>query len=120
MPTNGHGHEHEHDEDATRRMGRGMAWLAALSLLGLLWLFFAGVEARRDNPNRKLATLPGSAAELVLKRNRAGHYIAPGTINDYRAISLPINAQPLVLPAEPDKSKDRDTALLVPCAVVLL
>jgi aspartyl protease family protein len=62
-------------------MSRSMTWLAALSLLGLLWLFFAGIEEQHDNPNRKLVTTPGGAAELVLKRNRAGHYIAPGTIN---------------------------------------
>ena len=69
------------DEDITRRMGRGMAWLAAVALVGLLWLFFEGVETRRDNPNRKLATVPGADTELTLKRNHAGHYVAPGTIN---------------------------------------
>lgn len=65
----------------TRRMGRIMALLAALALLGVLWLFFEGQLERRDNPNRGLAATPGSAAELVLRRNRAGHYVAPGTIN---------------------------------------
>lgn len=65
----------------TRRLGRIMAWLAALALLGVLRLFFEGQLERRNNPNRGLVAAPGSGAELVLKRNRAGHYVAPGTIN---------------------------------------
>lgn len=74
----------EHDtnnQNISRRMGRGMAWLAALALIGLLWLFLADIEARRDNPNRHVTVTPGASAELVLKRNAAGHYIVPGTIN---------------------------------------
>lgn len=69
------------DHADTRRLGRIMSWLAALALLGLLWLYFDGELDRRDNPNRGLVAAPGSSAELVLKRNRAGHYVAPGTIN---------------------------------------
>jgi aspartyl protease family protein len=89
------------EESATRRMGRGMAWLAALALLGLLWLFFEGIEERRDNPNRKLATVPGGAAELALKRNRAGHYIAPGLINGQPVtFMLDTGATQVALPAK--------------------
>ena len=73
--------EPEHKKDITRPVGRGMAWLAALALIGVLWLFFEGMETRRNNPNRHLATTPGESSELTLKRNHAGHYIAPGTIN---------------------------------------
>ncbi|MDR1423646.1 MAG: retroviral-like aspartic protease family protein [Azoarcus sp.] len=74
----------EHDtrnQDVIRRTGRGMAWLAALALIGLLWLFFADIEARRNSPNRNVSVIPGASAELVLKRNAAGHYVVPGTIN---------------------------------------
>lgn len=67
----------EHD---TRRIGRVMSWLAALTLLGLLWLFFDDQLMRQNDPNRGLVVAPGSG-ELVLKRNRMGHYVAPGTIN---------------------------------------
>lgn len=54
-----------------------LAWIAAL---GLLWLVFEDVIERRYNPNRDLRVSEGGG-ELVLKRNRAGHYVAPGTIN---------------------------------------
>ncbi|MDR2690446.1 MAG: TIGR02281 family clan AA aspartic protease [Azoarcus sp.] len=69
------------DENTTRRMGRNMAWLAAMTLIGLLWLFFDKTLEWRENPNRAVRTVPGANAELVLKRNRSGHYVAPGTIN---------------------------------------
>ncbi|GHT84676.1 hypothetical protein AGMMS49543_14760 [Betaproteobacteria bacterium] len=69
------------DRDPTRRAGSVMTWLTALSVLVVLWLFFDAVLERRNNPNRDLALTPGAATELVLKRNRDGHYVAPGTIN---------------------------------------
>lgn len=62
-----------------RSMGRGMAWLASLSLLGLLYLFFDSNLQARNNPNRQLQVAPG--AELVLQRGRNGHYVFPGEIN---------------------------------------
>ena len=60
-------------------MGRGMAWLASLALLGVLYLFFDGSLQARNNPNRALQIAPG--AELVLQRSRDGHYVFPGEIN---------------------------------------
>ena len=65
-----------------RRLGRGMIALAWLALLGVLWLGFADVLERRANPNRHVVTSAG-VAELVLQRNRAGHYLVPGTINGH-------------------------------------
>lgn len=64
----------------TRRLGRGMFLLASLALLGILWMAFDGYLERSWNPNRNLSLQSGES-ELVLKRNRAGHYIAPGSIN---------------------------------------
>lgn len=70
-----------------RRLGRGMIILAWLSALGLLWFVFEDVLERRENPNRNL-TVQSGANELVLKRNRAGHYVAPGTINGQPVVFL--------------------------------
>lgn len=68
------------------RLGKGMAWIASLIILGLLTLFFNRYIEQRDNPNRALQVAPG--AELVLKRSSNGHYIFPGTINQKRVTFL--------------------------------
>ncbi|MCU7905303.1 MAG: TIGR02281 family clan AA aspartic protease [Candidatus Thiodiazotropha sp. (ex Epidulcina cf. delphinae)] len=56
------------------------AWLL---LLLLLTLFFSQWLERQRNPNRQLSVTTGVAGEVavVLQRNRAGHYVAPGRIN---------------------------------------
>lgn len=53
-----------------------LAWL--LVFAGLYW-FFSGWNERQFNPNIDAAVVDG--AELVLQRNRGGHYVAPGIIN---------------------------------------
>ncbi|MCU7843589.1 MAG: TIGR02281 family clan AA aspartic protease [Candidatus Thiodiazotropha sp. (ex Monitilora ramsayi)] len=56
------------------------AWVLLLLLLTLL---FSQWLDRQNNPNRQLIDMAtqNGVAELVLKRNRAGHYLVPGTIN---------------------------------------
>lgn len=62
-----------------RTLGRGMAWIASLLILGMFYLYFENSLQARNNPNRQLQVAPGT--ELVLKRSRDGHYLFPGTIN---------------------------------------
>lgn len=72
-----------------RRIGLGFT-LAGWALLLLLFAWLAGGFFEREmNPNSDVrATSAGAGPlEVVLQRNRAGHYIAPGTIND-RAVSF--------------------------------
>ncbi|MEW6120456.1 MAG: TIGR02281 family clan AA aspartic protease [Pseudomonadota bacterium] len=71
--------EPESSANPHRVLGRGMALVASLLLLGVLWLYFGHAIEARDNPNRGLAVAPGS--ELVLKRGSHGHYVFPGEIN---------------------------------------
>ena len=55
------------------------AWLLVLSLL---YVLFDQWMERQNNPNRDLALhRTAGTHELILKRNRSGHYVAPGTIN---------------------------------------
>jgi len=60
-----------------------MVFAAWLLMLGLLTLLFNGWLEHQENPNRQLLTTLNEEGdrELVLKRNRAGHYLSPGTIN---------------------------------------
>ncbi len=65
-----------------QRLGKYMIFAAWLLLLGLLTLLAQGWLERRDNPNRELAYVDADgSAEVVLRRSRSGHYVAPGYIN---------------------------------------
>lgn len=64
----------------TKRMGVGMMVLAWLVALGLGVFLFSDVLDRQVNPNRDLQA-DAEAREVVLKRNKYGHYVASGTIN---------------------------------------
>lgn len=75
------------DPRSTRRLGRGMMILASLALLGVLWAAFDSQLQRAHDPNRNLSVQAGQS-EWVLQRNRAGHYVAPGTINGQRVTFL--------------------------------
>ena len=61
-------------------MGVGMMVLAWLVALGLGVLLFGDVLERQVNPNRNLDAA-GNTPEVVLKRNKYGHYVATGAIN---------------------------------------
>lgn len=62
-----------------RPLGRGMAFVASLLVLGMFYLYFENSLQARNDPNRELQVAPGG--ELVLKRGRDGHYVFPGSIN---------------------------------------
>jgi len=57
-----------------------MMWVGIFVILGI---FFSGILDKQNNPNQSANTLSlnGDIKELVLKRNRMGHYVANGSIN---------------------------------------
>jgi aspartyl protease family protein len=73
-------HENEPSHNPHRPLGRGMAFVASLLVLGMFYLYFENSLQARNNPNRNLQIAPGT--ELVLKRSGDGHYVFPGTINN--------------------------------------
>jgi aspartyl protease family protein len=70
-------------DDWPARLGRAMLFGAWISGLALLALFFHQWLERDNNPNPHPLTLQGAdgVVEVVLQRNRAGHYVASGKIN---------------------------------------
>lgn len=64
-------------------MGLGMMIMAWVVLLGLGVVFFGDVLEKQFNPNQRLDTQYSSEGvrEVVLQRNRLGHYVTSGTIN---------------------------------------
>jgi aspartyl protease family protein len=66
--------------------GRGMIVAAWIVGLGLLTLLFSDLLERERNPNRQvLSRVDGDGGvDVVLQRNRYGHYVATGRINGER------------------------------------
>jgi aspartyl protease family protein len=69
--------------DLPSRVGKAMlfgAWIVGLAILAL---FFHGLVSDQRNPNRDVsAELDGDGRpQVLLARNRAGHYLANGRIN---------------------------------------
>ena len=70
-------------EDTPSRIGRVMLFAAWIVGLALLVLVFQRFVDQGENPNRdlELSLDSGGRAQVVLVRNRAGHYVALGRIN---------------------------------------
>ena len=62
-----------------------MTVLAWIVVLGLLSAFFSGWMEKLDNPNQQVRTelAADGVREVVLRQNRAGHYVATGAINGH-------------------------------------
>ena len=76
--------------DLPSRIGKTMliaAWIVGLALLVML---FQRLIDQEQNPNRYLEATADSAgrAQVVLARNRAGHYVASGRINGEPVVFL--------------------------------
>ncbi|HEB59414.1 MAG TPA: TIGR02281 family clan AA aspartic protease [Gammaproteobacteria bacterium] len=71
------------DSDDTRRMGAGMYYAMWILGLGLLTLLFSNILDRQYNPNPRVESQLSAdgTQEVVLQRNRYGHYVATGAIN---------------------------------------
>jgi aspartyl protease family protein len=77
-------------DDLPSRLGKVMllgAWMVGLIIAVLLFQDF--IEGVR-NPNRapRGEAGPGGVLQVILERNRAGHYVADGTINGRSVVFL--------------------------------
>ena len=66
-----------------KRMGTVMQALAWLALIGLGIAFFSDALDKQYNPNQNLQTRhsEGGVREVLLQRNKFGHYVTSGEIN---------------------------------------
>ena len=83
-------------------MGQGMMVVAFLLALGLLTMFFADIQESQYNPNHApTSAAAGNAVEVSLLRNRQGHYVVSGAINQQPAeFLLDTGATDVVIPAD--------------------
>ncbi len=66
-----------------KKMGKTMAIIAWLLVLGILSWYFGRVETARYNPNQTLSSVSDAGGtQVTLKRNAYGHYVASGEINN--------------------------------------
>ncbi len=69
-------------QDAGKKMGQGMLFVSLVLALSLMTWFFGRLEERQHNPNQiPVSTKEAHWVEVVLERNKAGHYVTSGTIN---------------------------------------
>jgi aspartyl protease family protein len=86
-----------------KRMGTTMQVLAWLVLLGLGVFYFSDVLDKQRNPNQQLQTRYGEQGlrEVVLQRNRFGHYVTSGEINGKPVVfMLDTGATGVAIPAD--------------------
>jgi len=66
-----------------------MTVVAWLIFLAFLFGAFDYLISQRNNPNQNIVTtIDGLQKEVVLQRNRYGHYVSNGTINGYDVVFL--------------------------------
>jgi len=85
----------------TKTMGKGMMVMACILGMGLLTLFFSEAQEQQRNPNQSPSTqINAQSLEVTLERNRQGHYVVNGTINNIKAeFLLDTGATDVVIPA---------------------
>jgi aspartyl protease family protein len=73
----------EPKSEDTRKLGVGMVVTMWVIVLALLTAYFSHWEEQQYNPNQTLysGSINGDVREVVLKRNKYGHYVATGAIN---------------------------------------
>jgi aspartyl protease family protein len=77
------------EENFQKRLGSGMVTLCWIMALGLLTMLFSNYLDKENNPNQNLALNQTDInKEVELQRNRYGHYVANGTINNQPVVFM--------------------------------
>jgi len=76
--------------NTTTTIGKWMIWGSWFIFLALLTLFFDDQLAKLINPNQNVTQndLNNGVKEVILKRNKAGHYVSSGFINEQPVVFL--------------------------------
>ncbi|TKB47069.1 retropepsin-like aspartic protease family protein [Thalassotalea mangrovi] len=78
------------EKDDSQKIGKAMTWVAwIIGLLLLVWFFQTKLDADW-NPNQqpKVAVNTSGQQQVVLERNRYGHYVTAGFINQENALFM--------------------------------
>lgn len=74
----------------SQRFGKWMIWAAWFLLIAMLTVFFNDVLEKQINPNQNVigSVTTEGVREVVLTRNRHGHYLSAGFINGHPVVFL--------------------------------
>jgi aspartyl protease family protein len=77
-------------DDLPSRLGKAMLFGAWVVGLAILFLLFHRLVSDQQNPNRDVTAMLDASGlpQVVLARNRAGHYVADGRINGEPVVFL--------------------------------
>jgi len=77
-------------EEQSNSIGKGMIFISMIMLIGLFTYLFQEEIDKQYNPNQKVhsAQTADNQIEIILKRNRAGHYVSSGKINGQKVVFL--------------------------------
>lgn len=78
------------NESFVNKAGRFMVFAAWIGLAALLTWFFSDYLDSQWNPNRSVVSRANvdEQSQVVLQRNRYGHYVASGFINGHQVVFL--------------------------------
>lgn len=81
------------EKDFQKRLGKGMVILGWLLVVGLMTVFFSKYLDKQNNPNQALSQNQNGSQtkaykEVELQRNRYGHYVATGMINNQPVVFM--------------------------------
>ena len=93
----------EKPREPTSVLGKGMIIAASILLLFLLTIFFQQALKKQRNPNQQVISKisTNDVRTVTLKRNRNGHYVATGIINNHPVeLILDTGATDISVPAK--------------------
>ncbi len=77
------------DDNFQKRLGSGMTILGWIVVLGILTLYFSRFLEHQNNPNQDVSSSQTKQYKQVqLQRNRYGHYVATGKINNKATVFI--------------------------------
>ena len=77
------------EENFQKKLGSWMVILGWILILGLLSMYFSKYLDKQHNPNQDIEfTQTGINKEIELQRNRYGHYVADGKINNQAVVFI--------------------------------
>ena len=95
--------DREKSQEPNSSLGKGMIIAASLLLLFLLYIFFQQALTKQRNPNQQInsSISTNDVRTVILKRNRSGHYVATGILNNHPVeLILDTGATDISVPAK--------------------